>query len=62
MKKIIIILLILFLIVILWIGVGARTFSEERYVNYQFLEKSIMSGEDLDIEFLKQEFKPAYEF
>lgn len=62
MRKIIIILLILLLIVILWIGAGARTFSEERYVSYQFLEKAIMSGEDLDLEFLKQEFKPAYEF
>ena len=62
MRKIIIILLILFLIVILWVGAGVRTFSEEKYVNYQFLEKSIMSGEDLDLEFLKEEFEPAYEF
>jgi len=62
MKNIIIILLILFLIGILWLGTGIRTFSEENYVNYQYTEMSRMSGEDLDLEFLKKEFEPAYEF
>lgn len=62
MRNIIIILLICVLIGILWLGTGVLTFSEEEYVNREYVEQSRLSGEELDTEFLKQEFEPAYEF
>ncbi len=62
MRNIIVILLILFAIGILWIGSGSRKFSEEKYVNSNFTEFSKPTGEDLNLDFLKKEFKPAYEF
>ena len=62
MRNIIIILLICVLIGILWLGTGVLTFSEDEYVNDKYVELSRISGEDLDLEYLKQEFKPAYEF
>ena len=62
MRNIAIVLLTLLLIGILWLSTGIGKFSEEKYVSAKFLEASIISGEDLDIEFLKKEFVPAYEF
>ncbi len=62
MRNIVVILLILFAIGILWIGSGFRKFSEETYVNDDFSEFSKPTGNDLDLDFLKKEFEPAYEF
>lgn len=62
MRNIIIILLICILIGILWLGTGVLTFTEDKYVNQDYIEISRMSGEDLDIQYLKGEFEPAYEF
>ena len=62
MRNIIAVLLILLLVGILWIGSGFGGFSEERYVNGEYVEISQPTGEDLDLNFLKEEFKPAYEF
>jgi hypothetical protein len=62
MKNIIIILLSLFLAGILWLSMGLTTFSEEVYVNPEVIEISRLSGQELDINYLKQEFEPAYEF
>lgn len=62
MRNIVAILLILLLVGILWIGSGYEGFSEEKYVSQKHIEISQPTGEDLDLNFLKEEFKPAYEF
>jgi len=62
MKNLVVILLILCALGILWIGSGSRKFSEDYYVNADLLEFSKPTGKDLDLEFIKKEFEPAYEF
>jgi len=62
MRNLVVILLILFAIGILWLGSGFRKFSEDRYVNNDLLEFAKPTGEDLDLDFLRKEFEPAYEF
>jgi|GEM_PF-5043794 len=62
MRNIAILLFILVLIGILWLGTGAGSFSEDEYVAPEYVEMSLMTGEDIDLEFLKEEFVPAYEF
>ena len=62
MRNLVVILLILFAIGILWLGSGFRKFSEDKYVNNDLLEFAKPTGEDLDLDFLRKEFEPAYEF
>ena len=62
MRNILVLLAILFVIGILWLSSKFWEFSEEKYVNSQIVEKTqLFESTDLDIEFLKQEFRPAYE-
>ncbi len=62
MKNLLTLLLILFIIGILWVGSKFWEFSEDKFINPAVVEKSVLVSEGLDLEFLKKEFEPAYEF
>jgi hypothetical protein len=62
MKNILFLLSILVIIGILWLLSGFWSFSPERYVGPQIQEKTYMPKERIDLEHLKKEFVPAYEF
>lgn len=62
MKNLVSLLLILFIIGILWLGSEYWKFSKEDYVNAALEEKCRPTSDQVDLEFLKKEFEPAYEF
>lgn len=62
MKNLLTLLLILVIIGILWIGSKFWQFSEDKYVNQELNAMSRPTSDQIDLEFLKKEFEPAYEF
>jgi hypothetical protein len=62
MKNLLTLLLILFIIGILWLGSKYWEFSAEKYVNADLTAKSRPTSDQIDLDYLKKEFKPAYEF
>jgi hypothetical protein len=62
MKNLLTLLLILLIIGILWLGSGLWKFSREVYVNPELEKKAVAIGNYIDLEYLKKEFEPAYEF
>ena len=61
MRKLLALLLILAILGILWLGSRFWEFSEGQYVNSQVVEKSVIYIQDINLDFLKKEFDPAYE-
>lgn len=55
-------LLILFIIGILWLGSKFWEFSSETYVNEELNTKARPTSDQIDLDYLKKEFRPAYEF
>ena len=62
MKNIAITLLILFIAVILWLGTGVLAFSGNEYVMQEHLDRAKPLSGDIDLNFITEEFVPAYEF
>lgn len=62
MRKFFILLSILFVTGILWLRSGFWGFEADEYVNQDLWEKSRGADVELDLEFLKAEFSPAYEY
>ena len=62
MKNLVSLLLILLIIGILWLGSKFWQFSEDKYVNAELEMLSRPTSDQIDLEYLKKEFKPAYEF
>ncbi len=62
MKNILTLLLILTILGILWIGSKYWSFSKEDYVNPKVVGKAAIFGDNIDLDYLKKEFAPAYEF
>ena len=62
MKNLLTLLLTLLIIGILWIGSRHWVFSENEYVNTEIMKKTQIYTDRIDLEFLKTEFRPAYEF
>lgn len=62
MKNILSLLLILTILGILWIGSRFWEFSRSEYINPNVIGKAAVFSDEIDLEFLKSEFTPAYEF
>ena len=62
MKKLLLLLLIMSIIGILWLGSRFWEFKQEDYITPELVGESMHSELFLDLEFLKEEFGPAYEY
>jgi hypothetical protein len=62
MKNLLSLLLILLIIGILWLGSKFWRFSEDKYVTTELEALSRPTSDQIDLEYLKKEFRPAYEF